>query len=147
MKRRNPSTAFQRIPALDPLSAVVDLIVDGKPIPLAWAERWSAVWKDPVIGAWNASRDPVGMAILIATVVPREIQAVANAVWRPMLRKNVGDPLAIEKEIRSAIERNVRMYPAVMRWKIEEDMADRIRNFVERIPTLGYLIRWSRKRE
>lgn len=140
-------TAYQPLQSPDPLAPVMDLIISARPIPLAWAERWSSVWKDPVIGAWNASRDPYGMAVLIATVKPSEIQAVANAVWRPMLRKHVGDIEAIDTEIRSAVDRNSRIYPTTMRWKIEEDLADRIRSFVRHVPTLGYLIRWSRGRK
>jgi hypothetical protein len=134
-----------RISSPDPLSPVVALIMRGEPVTLAWAERWSAVWRDPVIGAWKASRDPSAMAVLIAAVQPREIQAVANAIWRPMLRKYVNDLPMIEREVRAALNRNALIHPGMMRWKVEEDLADRIRAFAHNIPTLGYVMRWNRR--
>ncbi len=135
-----------RVVTPDPLSPIIDLILRGYPVSLAWAGRWSVGWGDPVIGAWKKSRDPVAMAVLIAVVKPGEIQSVANAIWRPFLKKYVNDPEMVEQEVRAALDRNSRASPGMMRWMVDEDMANRIRYAVgSHVPTLAYVMAWNRK--
>src|SRR6478609_175857 len=87
-----PSPSLVALP-IDPLGRLALSLAEDRPL-LAWAVEFAA-HEDPLPQAWNASRDPVAMSVLLALAAPQKFLDAMKSIPSARYPNAIGDTLQV----------------------------------------------------